>query len=139
MKTSSLEQYINQYLLLLVLPSLLLLFALTWQLAWPWWAIALSEALAMIYVYRLSSAIKGKTLESFQRASLQLGAIAQEDYKSLHGLNPKYTSELLRDRAFKSRRPLDLYDIYKFEAPTVWNSLPLYILDGLKIFHNSKI
>jgi nitrogen fixation/metabolism regulation signal transduction histidine kinase len=81
MKTSSLEQYINQYLLLLVLPSLLLLFALTWQLAWPWWAIALSEALAMIYVYRLSSAIKGKTLESFQRASLQLGAIAQEDYK----------------------------------------------------------
>ena len=64
--------------------------------------------------------------------------IAQEVYKSLHGLSPKYTNELLRDRTFKSRRPLDLYvpkvnqisygyRSYQFEAPTVWNSLPLDI------------
>ena len=75
--------------------------------------------------------------------------IAQEVYKSLHGLNPKYTSELLRDRAFKSRRPLDLYvpkvnqisygfRSYKFEAPTVWNSLPLDIrrAENFPLFKN---
>jgi nitrogen fixation/metabolism regulation signal transduction histidine kinase len=80
-KASSLEQYINQHLILLVLPLLLIIFTVTWQLAWPWWGITLSQIIVFIYVYRLASAIKVKTLESFQRASLQLDAIAQEDYK----------------------------------------------------------
>ena len=80
-KASSLEQHLNQHLILLVMPLVLLVFLLTWQLAWPWWGITLSELLVLIYVYRLSSAIKIKTIESFQRASLQLDAIAQEDYK----------------------------------------------------------
>ncbi|MCJ8294601.1 MAG: ATP-binding protein [Colwellia sp.] len=80
-KASSLEQYINRHLIMLILPLILLVFVVTRQLAWPWWGITLSEILVLIYVYRLSSAIKSKTLESFQRASLQLDAIAQEDYK----------------------------------------------------------
>jgi two-component system nitrogen regulation sensor histidine kinase NtrY len=80
-KAASLEQYLNQHLILLVLPLLLLVFAVTWQSAWPWWGITLSELLVLIYAYRLSYAIKAKTLESFQRASLQLDAIVQEDYK----------------------------------------------------------
>ena len=64
--------------------------------------------------------------------------IAQEVYKTIHGLSPEYTKELLKNRTFKSRRPLDLYipkvnqvtygfRSYRFEAPTVWNSLPLDI------------
>ncbi|KGJ92831.1 sensor histidine kinase [Colwellia psychrerythraea] len=80
-KAGSLEQYLNQHLILLMLPLLFLVFLVTWQLSWPWWGIAFSEVLILIYVYRLTSAIKAKTLESFQRASLQLDAIAQEDYK----------------------------------------------------------
>ena len=64
--------------------------------------------------------------------------IAQEVYKSLHGLSPSYIAELLTNRTFKSRRPLDIYTptvnqvtygyrSYRFEAPRVWNSLPLNI------------
>jgi len=80
-KAASLEQYLNQHLMLLMLPLLLLVFVASWQLAWPWWGVTLSEILVITYVYRLSRGIKTKTLESFQRASLQLDAIAQEDYK----------------------------------------------------------
>ena len=63
--------------------------------------------------------------------------IAQEVFKSLNGLNPGYTREILRDRPsrFPTRRPLDLYipkvnqikfgyRSYTYEAPTIWNSLP---------------
>ena len=68
----------------------------------------------------------------------RIRTIAQEVYKTIHGLSPEYTKELLRNRTFKSRRPLDLYipkvnqvtygfRSYRFEAPTVWNSLPLDI------------
>ena len=64
--------------------------------------------------------------------------MAQEVYKSVNGLSPKYTAELLRDRTFNLRRPLDLYiptvnqvtygyRSYQFEAPSVWNSLPIEI------------
>ncbi len=80
-KANSLESYLNQHLALLGLPLLLLVFIITWQLAWPWWAITGSEFCIFIYTYRLISAVKTKTLQSYQRASLQLDAIAQEDYK----------------------------------------------------------
>lgn len=80
-KKNSLEQYLNQRLILLNVPLILLVFLVTWQLSWPWWGITISEIVMVIYVYRLSSAIKFNTLESFQRASLQLDAIVQEDYK----------------------------------------------------------
>ena len=80
-KAASLEQHLNQHVVLLILPLILLVFVVTRQLSWPWWGVTLSEILAVLYVYRLSSGIKAKTLESFQRASLQLDAIAQEDYK----------------------------------------------------------
>ena len=66
--------------------------------------------------------------------------IAQEVFKSINGLNPGYTREILRDRPsrYPSRRPLDLYvpkvdqikfgyRSYTYEAPTIWNSLPLDI------------
>ena len=64
--------------------------------------------------------------------------IAQEVYKTLNGMNPKYTELLLHQRTFISRRPLDLYvprvnqetfgyRSYTFEAPSIWNSLPLNI------------
>jgi len=80
-KATSLEQHLNQHLVLLILPLLLLVFVITKQLVWPWWGIILSETIVILYVFRLSHGIKSKTLESFQRASLQLDAIAQEDYK----------------------------------------------------------
>ncbi|PKG84687.1 sensor histidine kinase [Colwellia sp. 75C3] len=80
-KAASLEQHLNQHVVLLILPLILLVFVVTWQLSWPWWGVTLSEILVVLYVYRLSSGIKAKTLASFQRASLQLDAIAQEDYK----------------------------------------------------------
>ena len=63
--------------------------------------------------------------------------IAQEVFKSIHGLNPVYAKEILRDRPSKypTRRPLDLYvpnvkqikfgyRSYRYEAPIIWNSLP---------------
>jgi len=80
-KAGSVEQYLNQHLVLLILPLVVLVIVLTWLLAWPWWGIIGSIMLVLSYVYHLSHGIKAKTLESFQRANLQLDAIAQEDYK----------------------------------------------------------
>ena len=68
----------------------------------------------------------------------RLRLIAQEVYKSISGLNPEYMHSLLTERSFKSRRPLDIYipkvnqvtygyRSYRFQAPTVWNSLPVEI------------
>ena len=66
--------------------------------------------------------------------------IAQEVYKSIHGLNPGYIKELLQNRRsnYPTRTPLNLYipkvnqikfgyRSYTFEAPSIWNSLPLEI------------
>ena len=66
--------------------------------------------------------------------------MAQEVYKAINGLSPNYTKELLSERhsRYPSRRPLDIYipkvhqtkfgyKSYTFEAPSVWNSLPLEI------------
>ena len=66
--------------------------------------------------------------------------IAQEVFKSINGLNPDYAREILRDRPshYPSRKPLDLYvprvnqikfgyRSYTYEAPSIWNSLPLDI------------
>ena len=66
--------------------------------------------------------------------------MAQEVYKSINGLNPKYVQELLvaRNSEYSNRRPLDLYvprvkqitygyKSYFYEAPSIWNSLPLEI------------
>ena len=66
--------------------------------------------------------------------------IAQEVFKSLNGLNPGYTRDILRDRPsrYPSRKPLDLYipkvnqikfgyRSYTYEAPTIWNSIPIEI------------
>ena len=75
--------------------------------------------------------------------------IAQEVFKSLNGLNPVYAKEILRDRPsrYPSRKPLDLYipkvnqisfgyRSYTYEAPFIWNSLPLDIrrADNCHIF-----
>ena len=64
--------------------------------------------------------------------------MAHEVYKAINGNSPKYSKELLRFRSNPSRRPLDLYiprvnqvtfgyRSYTFEAPSLWNSLPLEI------------
>ena len=66
--------------------------------------------------------------------------MAQEVYKAINNQSPKYTKELLKERntRYSDRRPLDLYvprvnqqkfgyRSYAFEAPSVWNSLPLDI------------
>ena len=63
--------------------------------------------------------------------------IAQEVFKAINNIGPKYTKELITDRPsrYPTRRPLDIYvpnvnqvkfgyRSFKFEAPTVWNSLP---------------
>ena len=73
--------------------------------------------------------------------------MAHEIYKSLNGLNPTYMKELLKNREKTMRRPLDLYiprvkqitygeRSFKFEAPSLWNSLPLEIrgAENLKLF-----
>jgi nitrogen fixation/metabolism regulation signal transduction histidine kinase len=80
-KANSLEQHLNQHLMLLSIPLSLLIFVVTWQLTWPWWGIFLSEVIVLTYIYIVNRTIKSRTIESFQRASLQLDAIAQEDYK----------------------------------------------------------
>lgn len=77
----SLERYLSRQLILLILPLFLLVFAVSWLLSWPWWGIITCQIVSLLYVYRLSNALKNKTIESYQRASLQLDAIAQEDYK----------------------------------------------------------
>tara|TARA_B110001454_G_C12716814_1_gene432912 strand:- start:83 stop:3097 length:3015 start_codon:yes stop_codon:yes gene_type:complete len=66
--------------------------------------------------------------------------MAQEVYKALNNQSPKYAQELLHPRHsnYSNRRPLDLYvpkvnqtkfgyRSYTFEAPSIWNSLPLEI------------
>ena len=76
--------------------------------------------------------------------------MAQEVYKALNNQSPKYTKELLRERnsRYSNRRPLDLYiprvkqqkfgyKTYTFEAPSVWNSLPLDIRKA-ENFHQFK-
>ena len=63
--------------------------------------------------------------------------IAQEVYKAINNIGPKYAKELIEDRPSKypTRRPLNIYvprvnqvkfgyRSFKYEAPTVWNSLP---------------
>lgn len=63
--------------------------------------------------------------------------IAQEVYKALHDLSPKYSQELVRSRhsRYPTRRPLDIYTpkvnqvkfgyrSFTYEAPVLWNSLP---------------
>ena len=66
--------------------------------------------------------------------------MAQEVYKAINNQSPKYMKELLSERnsRYSNRRPLDLYipgvnqekfgyKSYRFEAPSVWNSLDLEI------------
>ena len=64
--------------------------------------------------------------------------IAQETYKAINNLSPKYTKELIqfRQTRYPTRNPnLDVYipkvnqvkfgyRSYTYEAPTLWNSLP---------------
>ena len=78
--------------------------------------------------------------------------IAQEVFKSINGLNPGYTREILRDRPsrYPSRRPLDLYvpkvnqitfgyRSYTYEAPIIWNSLPLDIRKSENFYMFKKL
>ena len=73
--------------------------------------------------------------------------IAHEVYKAINGISPKYMNELLKTRTKTMRRPLDLYvpnvrqvtygyRSFTFEAPTLWNSLPMEIreAENFKIF-----
>ena len=91
-------------------------------------------------------------LEKSGKSTLYLNRVrimAQEVYKSINDLSPKYTKEILSNRFSKypTRRPLDLYvpkvnqvkfgyRSYTFEAPSVWNTLPLEIrkADNYKLF-----
>ena len=65
-------------------------------------------------------------------------SMAHEVYKALNDTSPKYSKEMLRLRSNPMRRPMDLYvprvnqikfgyRSYSFEAPSLWNSLPLGI------------
>ena len=77
--------------------------------------------------------------------------IAQEVFKSINGLNPGYAREILRDRpsTYPTRR-LDLYvpkvnqitfgyRSYTYEAPTIWNSLPLDIRKSENFYMFKKL
>ena len=78
--------------------------------------------------------------------------IAQEVFKTINNLNPGYTREILRDRPsrYPSRRPLDLYvpkvnqikfgyRSYTYEAPTIWNSIPIEIRKTVKFNMFNKL
>ena len=78
--------------------------------------------------------------------------MAQEVYKAINNQSPKYTKELLSERnnIYSNRRPLDLYiprvnqqkfgyRSYTFEAPSVWNSLPLEIRKAENFHHFKKL
>ena len=78
--------------------------------------------------------INGESTMFLQR----IRKIASEVYKTINGLNPSYMLELLSFRNRNLRRPHDLYiprvnqikfgyRSYRFEAPSVWNSLPIEI------------
>ena len=78
--------------------------------------------------------INGESTMYLQR----IRKIASEVYKTINGLNPSYMLELLSFRNRNLRRPQDLYipkvnqvkfgyRSYSFEAPTLWNTLPLEI------------
>ena len=76
--------------------------------------------------------------------------MAQQVYKAINNQSPKYVRDLLSERnnRYSNRRPLNLYiprvnqrkfgyRSYYFEAPTVWNSLPLEIRKA-EYFHEFK-
>ena len=78
--------------------------------------------------------------------------IAQEVFKSINGLNPGYARDILRDTpsTYPTRRPLDLYvpkvnqitfgyRSYTYEAPTLWNSLPLDIRKSENFYTFKKL
>ena len=78
--------------------------------------------------------------------------MAQEVYKAINNQSPKYIKELLSERnsRYSNRRPLDLYiprvnqqkfgyRSYTFEAPSVWNSLPLEIRKAENFHHFKKL
>ena len=77
--------------------------------------------------------------------------MAQEVYKAINNQSPIYAKELLRSRntRYSDRRPLDLYipkvnqqkfgyKSYNFEAPSLWNSLPVEIRKA-ENFHQFKM
>ena len=64
--------------------------------------------------------------------------MALEFFKALNNIGPKYSNEMLNFRSRPMRRPMDLYvpkvnqithgyRSYTFEAPILWNSLPIDI------------
>ena len=78
--------------------------------------------------------INGESTMYLQR----IRKIASEVYKTINGLNPSYMLELLSFRNRNLRKPQDIYipkvnhvkfgyRSYRFEAPTLWNTLPLEI------------
>lgn len=80
-KARSLEQHLTLCLVLLIFPLLALIFVLTWYLSWSWWVMCVCGFFIAVYSLYFSNQIKAKSLQSYQRASLQLDAIIQEDYK----------------------------------------------------------
>ena len=72
--------------------------------------------------------------------------MAHEIYKAINDISPKYSKEMLSFRSNPMRRPLDLYvprvnqitfgyRSYAFEAPSLWNSLPI----GIRKAENFKL
>lgn len=108
------------------------------------------RALRFIYNDRTSGYID--LLEKSNTTTLYLKRvriIAQEVYKVTNNIGPKYAKELIVDRPSKypTRRPLDIYAprvnqvkfgyrSFKFEAPTIWNSLPneIRIIENFSTF-----
>ena len=108
---------------------------------------------ALRFVFNDYRSEYNELLETNGESTLYLKRVqkmAQEVYKAINNQSPKYVKELLSERnsRYSNRRPLDLYiprvnqqkfgyRSYKFEAPSLWNTLPLEIRKA-ENFHEFK-
>ena len=105
---------------------------------------------ALRFIYNDHTTDYTELMEKNGESTLYLKRVrtmAHEVYKAINDISPKYSKEMLSFRSKPMRRPLDLYvprvnqitfgyRSYTFEAPSLWNSLPLEIrqAENFKLF-----
>ena len=105
---------------------------------------------ALRFIYNDHTTDYTELMEKNGESTLYLKRVrtmANEVYKAINDISPKYSKEMLSFRSKPMRRPLDLYvprvnqitfgyRSYTFEAPSLWNSLPLEIrqAENFKLF-----
>ena len=80
LKSNSLERYLNWHLGLLISPLLLSGIVILHYLALPLWLAIMATIILFLLSFSFVAHIKNNILKAFERASLHLDAIKQEDY-----------------------------------------------------------